>query len=567
MALASSRFSFEGLYVEFLAYSHRLTHPPATTMHFHGRLGAGLLCAAGLATAQVRYANNQVPTVKDTAVIAKNFPDVEGLELQSPAFTDPESVPEAFTNGTVGPTSQETMEEFLQALAARNSWMEYHTANFTSEEGRSMPYVFLSKPENKSCAHPKVRVWMQGGAHGNEPAGDQALLALLGKLDANATWADAVLSKVDILMLPRYNPDGVAYFQRGFASNFDPNRDHAKLARQQTRDIKRLAMNFAPHVGVDCHEYSGRGRYGIDSQWLSAADGEFSAMKNLNIHPKIRELSEDVFARRVASALESRGLRWSPYVVGNSRAEPVILEETTGEPRYGDSSIGLSQAVMFLTETRGIGLGDQHFQRRVASGLTMVEAIIQTAVDNARDVYRIIEDARADFIDSTEDIIITEVARPTNVSWQFIEATTGELVTVPVEFYNTTPAVANITRARPEAYVFPGAWHDVAERLRVMGVKVDTLEAPFQGEVEAYTIASSSLATTIWEGVVQNTVTVQTSRKEITMREGSFWVSTAQKNAAHAFLTLEPEAADSYARFNIIPVSRGDEFPVYRVVA
>lgn len=86
-----------------------LTHSYPLTMHSHGRLGASLLCLAGLATAQVRYADNQVATVKDTAVIAKNFPDVEGVELQSPAFSDPDSVPEAFTNGTVGPTSQETM--------------------------------------------------------------------------------------------------------------------------------------------------------------------------------------------------------------------------------------------------------------------------------------------------------------------------------------------------------------------------------------------------------------------------------------------------------------------------
>lgn len=38
---------------------------------------------------------------------------------------------------------------------------------------------------------------------------------------------------------------------------------------------------------------------------------------------------------------------------------------------------------MFLTETRGIMLADQHFQRRVATGLTMVETIVQTAADLA----------------------------------------------------------------------------------------------------------------------------------------------------------------------------------------
>lgn len=77
-------------------------------MHFHGRLSTGLLFAS-LASAQVRYANNQVPLVKDSDVVAANFQDVEGVELHSPAFSKPDSVPDAFVNGTSGPTDQAAM--------------------------------------------------------------------------------------------------------------------------------------------------------------------------------------------------------------------------------------------------------------------------------------------------------------------------------------------------------------------------------------------------------------------------------------------------------------------------
>jgi murein tripeptide amidase MpaA len=51
-------------------------------------------------------------------------------------------------------------------------------------------------------------VWVQGGVHGNEPAGDMATLALLGKLEAEPEWREMILEKLDILVLPRYNPDG-----------------------------------------------------------------------------------------------------------------------------------------------------------------------------------------------------------------------------------------------------------------------------------------------------------------------------------------------------------------------
>ncbi|TDZ99692.1 Carboxypeptidase 2 [Colletotrichum sidae] len=536
---------------------------------------AGLL-HAGLATA-LTYASNQVSVIKDSEAVAANFPKVADVELLSPAFAGQDSVPSTFANGTSGPTDQATLDYYLQTLASRHEWMTYHVPDFKSEEGRSIPYIYLSTSQRihrssldtyaNSSAPGKVRIWMQGGVHGNEPAGDQALLSLLGRFDANTTWAASILDKVDIMMLPRYNPDGVAYFQRYLATNFDPNRDHTKLARQQTRDIKKLMVSFAPHVGVDCHEYRPTQPFGAEEQWIDAQDGQFSAMKNANIHPDIRQMSESVFANAIAAAMERRGLRWGPYVIGNTGSDEVTLEETTGDAKIGDSAVALTQAIMFLTETRGIGLADQHFQRRVATGLTMVETIVQTAADRAEQVYQTVEAARAKFIASTDDIIITELARPTNISWQFIEASTGELVDVPVQFLNTTPVVANLTRARPEACVFSRAWADVAERLRVTGVEVDELKFDFRGEVEALNVTSAAVSASKYEGIARTTVETAAVRREIRVPAGGFWVSTRQKNAAHAFVTLEPEGIDSYATFNVLPVSVGDEYPVYRVMA
>lgn len=102
---------------------------------------------------------------------------------------------------------------FIRTLANRNDWLNYHVADFLSEEGRSFPYVFLTEDSQgivAANASSKLRVYLQGGIHGNEPAGDQGILALLGKLDANQTYTASLLEKLDILILPRYNPDGVA---------------------------------------------------------------------------------------------------------------------------------------------------------------------------------------------------------------------------------------------------------------------------------------------------------------------------------------------------------------------
>lgn len=65
-------------------------------------------------------------------------------------------------------------------------------------------------------------------------------------------------------------------------------------------------------------------------------------------------------------------------------------------------------------------------------------------------------------------------------------------------------------------------------------------------------------------------VTVATTKSvrkegELVLPPGSFRVGTRQKNAALAFVALEPENVDSYVRFNLVPVQEGDEYPIFRI--
>lgn len=77
-------------------------------MHFPTSVSLGLL-QASLTSAQTKYADNQVPVSKDSELVSKLFPDVEGVELLSPAFANDETVPDGWANGTSGPTSQDTL--------------------------------------------------------------------------------------------------------------------------------------------------------------------------------------------------------------------------------------------------------------------------------------------------------------------------------------------------------------------------------------------------------------------------------------------------------------------------
>ena len=460
--------------------------------------------------------------------------------------------------------------QFLKGLATRNSWLSYYEdAELVSEEGRSLPYVRAC--ENGVCDNDsgKVRMWIEGSVHGNEPAGEQAILALFGKMDANETWTRSVLEKVEIMALPRFNPDGVEYFQREYATGYDSNRDHATLQRQQSRDIKKILSDYNPHMVLDLHEYKPTRYLGLEKQWIKSKDAFFSGAKNPNIHEDIIDLSEGLITNTVFAALESYGMRTGPYFTDPDPAEKlVLLESYTGSEAAGNAknSAGLLQSLAYLCEIRGIGLADQHFHRRVASGLIVAETLVQLAVDETELIYDTVEGARRDLEDGVDEIVVFDTPRADDVDMEFIQASDGELVDVPVTFMNNSHPHITLTRPRHEAYIFSGGWADVAERLRVYGVEVEELAEEWSGEVQALTIETVELADKRFQGIVESNVTTSAHMRDVTFPKGAFRVSTKQQRAGYAFVALEPENLTSYVRYNIIFVPEGDEYPVFKIL-
>jgi hypothetical protein len=306
--------------------------------------------------------------------------------------------------------------------------------------------------------------------------------------------------------------------------------------------------------------FGGRYRHG--------ADALISGGINPNIHPAIREQVLDVFIPAMGEALESRGLRWEPYVTGPSNTtvgSPIELEEAVTEARTGRNAVGLTQTISFLCELRGIRLANQHFQRRVATALTKIVSILETARDRFDDVKTTVEQAREEFINSDDDIVVTDSYVHENRTFTMVDINNGSVVQAPIDFIRTTPSVANLTRERPEAYLIPRAWADVAEKLEILGLEVEKMEYEKTWTVQTLTIATSDLDTSLYEGHVLNTVTTTASTRDVVLPAGSFYVSTRQKNAALAFIALEPENIDSYVTFNIIPLQVDEEYPIFRV--
>lgn len=73
-------------------------------------LQLALLGSTTGAFAQVQLGWNHAPVERDNEAISRNYQDVD-IELLSPAFLNPETIPDGFANGTSGPTDDATLGE------------------------------------------------------------------------------------------------------------------------------------------------------------------------------------------------------------------------------------------------------------------------------------------------------------------------------------------------------------------------------------------------------------------------------------------------------------------------
>ena len=447
----------------------------------------------------------------------------------------------------------------MKSIASRNGWIRYHD-ELSSEEGRAIPYVTLS---NGKDTDKKLRLWLQGGQHGDEPASDQGALALLAKFANDAQWTLKVLEKIDLLILPRYNADGVEYFQRQLASNYDPNRDHAVLLLEQTRAIRQAQSDFDPHIFIDAHEYTGVGP--VAQRYIRAQDLLVSANKNPNVNPNIRALNQ-AFVDDIFTATTAKGLRVGPYFTTSVANGTITIQEPDWHAQANHKGAGNYQSLTFLVETRGIRLAAQHFQRRVASQLLTLTTIINKAVSDFDTIHATLESGRKTFTESKDDIVVLDDYQITHKAIPFFDKDTGNLVNVTVRSQNSDPTRILLTRTRPRAYVFSRAFAPVAERLRILGVNVTQLSADYTGVVEALAIETAEVASSKFEGIAQTSVTTRSSTRQVRIPKGGFWVDTRQKNAGYAFALLEPEGVGSVVRYNLVPGEEGDEYPIFRVI-
>jgi len=430
--------------------------------------------------------------------------------------------------------------------------------------GRGIPVIYLSD----GSAAGKIRVWMQGLLHGNEPAGGEALLFLANEILTTEKGA-VLLDNMDIAILPVANADGYVEMNRRSAGGFDLNRDQTKFADPVSKIIKKAFIEWQPDVAFDFHEFQPTRKEfsGIGSKGATAFyDVLFLPSGHLNIPEGLRKASGEMFQKEAEEALEEHGYSHNFYFTADLSEEEMILNKGAQSPHSSSTSFALSNAVSVLVETRGIGLGRTSFARRTHSSYIVASTFLESALNHREELQRIIAEAREMTIAARNDIVVLNEPSFYCTGVNFIDLETGDLVTLKLRIKDAENMSPKLIRKRPEGYVLESLCNRETEILTLLGLKVEQLKRKKKFYVESFIINEFKEAEAEWEKIKTVSAKAEIIIQKKVFPKGSYYVDIHQKNANYAISLLEPESINGFVSYRVSAASPGDTLSIHRVI-
>ena len=512
---------------------------------------AGLLCGSALAgpPTEVVYDAAGAPVEARFPAPVVDVRTTPGLQSGRDSFT----------------TNRE-LEAGLRALAARPGGPQL------IEAGRSQRGTALLALHFGTGEAGRPTALLIGQQHGDEPAGAEALLALAVQL-ADGAEAD-LLHRIDIVLLPRANPDGAQHAARNTADDLDLNRDHLLLRTPEARAIATLTTRFAPLLVVDLHEYRVTPRYRQKFGAVQRADLLLQAATTANLQPAVRAMAETGFRQPLVRALTQAGFSSELYHVDAIDPDDPRLAMGTVAPDTLRNVQGLRDAVSFLLESRSGGDGAamslpgrlqgehgiaqhegtpesrRHLQRRVQSHLAALHSLLHSAADQVEALVamRARADAEVTAMACKGRVLVLAGRTLQRRELLMIDPETGADRPIKVDWLAADPLRPLIERSRPCGYWLDAGAQVAVEQLRRLGLRVESLPAaqslPAERWQERFEIVNHS-------GL--RLVQATTVGAELQAAADSFRVPLDQPLANLAVAALEPDTPYSDYANRLLP--------------
>ncbi len=497
--------------------------------------------------------------------------DLETWSEFAPVLTTP-----SFTNEKAAHefTTQKELTEYLASLDDASKHARQYVLTTSGAKGYDLPIVVFTKTDLSSCAtwqdaaakvkaNGKPTVHYQAQIHGNEPAGGEGALVMIGQLYANDEWRESLLDKINIYIIPRVNPDGAEAFTRNEVKlNANMNRDLYSAKTKEVQGILSAIHAFGASVLIDGHEYT------VNNQTASGVYNDILMRMagSLNTSDGVRLLSESVM-QGCFERLWEKGLRASGYPDVDGKGGGSTMNEDN--PIMGTAYMGADGSLAFLVETRGIGDGRFTWERRVIAQFIAIRGIIEQTAERAGEIQSAVLAERARLAANgkkydPDDLFVLECSlskrKESTFYWTkpvYNYATgkkTSEGKDSPICYFDT----AVRTRPRATAYVLPKgeAWE--AELLRLLAVH----------GLRYYEIAPGAKARLAgYTGTTQKAEL--TEEAAVSFPNGAFVIPLDQSGANIAAYLIEPDVTDvregstSLAQMGAIKAADG-VFPIWR---
>jgi hypothetical protein len=479
-------------------------------------------------------------------ITKKFFPEIE-LDINTPAFRK-----------SKGFTNYQELISFLNELQTAHSDVMTITYIGESQKGKAIPLVTLNKGEAKG----KVRVWLQGGLHGDEMASTEGVLYMLDRLLNDKSYR-YMLDKLEIRLVPMANIDGYEKENRYAANGLDLNRDQTKLNITESRSLKQAFSDFNAEVAVDFHEYrpyrkdyTKLSTFGVTSRY----DAMFMYSGNLNVPENVRKYTKDKFVTDAELVLQEAGIKYRDYLTTSKVLGDIHFNEGSNNARSSATSYALSNCISSLIEIRGVALGRTSFKRRINAAFLIGMSYLKSAYDNGPEVKQVL----AEGAQWKSDAVVRCTKKIEQQSITFIDIETCEEIALDAIVHNASASIATLSRVRPAAYILEKEQTELVQKLKVLGLNVQKMSADRELEVESYSVIDYQKEGEKYEGIYRQKVSTQVRKETRTISAGSYIIYLDQENASLAIEVLEPEAPNSFVSFHVLETSLGDKLPLYR---
>ncbi len=473
---------------------------------------------------------------------------------QSPAdarFSDPSvryETPGLAEGRRAFTTNAELSQWLHHAAGARSGGVRAQVLEFgRSQRGTPLQALVLTRASGTDPgaldSSQRPTVLLLGQQHGDEPASAEALLVMAREL-APGGLLTSMLGALNVVIVPRANPDGAEAGQRLLADGTDLNRDHLALRSPEAQALARLVRNYRPIAVVDAHEYAVAGPFLDQFGGLPRADLMYAHATTPNQPEFMTRAAREWFEQPMAQALRTAGLTqdwWHAAAPGGTAG--LTLGGTQADSARNVN--GLKNAVSLMIASRGADLERRQVQRRVHALVTALSSVLRSTVARAADLESVRSyDVREAASQACRgELVVRAQGTALQRELLVVDPATGQDRALHVQGVSPQQLRAMIKRPRPCGYwLAPGATAAV-ERLRMLGVQVLSVAEP------------GALLADLYE----QTGPGAGDQMQLTLRRGlvdvpaqSYYVPLGQPLGNLAVAALEPDSDASYLSERVI---------------